>query len=141
MRKLLVERAVTVERELYLSLTLDPVRAEALFIACAEGGVEIEQLAVEQPEKIITVPVDLYWGLMPHHLRELTFGLGLSGDTAKAVSAIAGNLYKVFRATGAELAEINPLFINKEGGALAGDGKLVIDDNMGDARGKYPLAP
>ena len=140
-RKLLVERAVTVERELYLSLTLDPVRAEALFIACAEGGVEIEQLAVEQPEKIITVPVDLDWGLMPHHLRELTFGLGLSGDTAKAVSAIAGNLYKVFRATGAELAEINPLFINKEGGALAGDGKLVIDDNMGDARGKYPLAP
>jgi succinyl-CoA synthetase beta subunit len=140
-RKLLVERAVAVERELYLSLTLDPVRAVALFIACAEGGVEIEQLAVEQPEKIITVPVDLDWGLMPHHLRELTFGLGLSGDTAKAVSAIAGSLYKVFRATGAELAEINPLFINKEGGALAGDGKLVIDDNMGDARGKYPLAP
>jgi succinyl-CoA synthetase beta subunit len=78
---------------------------------------------------------------MPHHVRELTFGLGLSGETAKAVGDIAGNLFKVFRATSAELAEINPLFITKEGGAVAGDGKLVIDDNMGDARGKYPLAP
>ncbi|MDR3177124.1 MAG: acetate--CoA ligase family protein [Desulfovibrio sp.] len=140
-RKILVERAVAVERELYLSLTLDPVQAVALFIACAEGGVEIEQLAAEQPEKIVTVPVDLDWGLMPHHVRELTFGLQLSGDTAKAVGDIAGKLYRVFRANGAELAEINPLFITKDGGAVAGDGKLVIDDNMDGVRGKYPLAP
>ena len=140
-RKLLVEEAVHIDRELYLSIVLDPVDAEARFIACAEGGVEIETLAVEQPDKIVTVPVNIDWGLMPHHLRELTFGLKLEGDVAKTVSAVATSLFKVFRSTGAELAEINPLFITKEGAVIAGDGKLIIDDSIGDLRTKYPLAP
>ena len=140
-RKLLFEEAVDIDREVYLSLVLDPVEAVARFIACAEGGVEIEKLAVDQPDKIVTVPVNIDWGLMPHHLRELTFGLQLEGDVAKAVSAIATNLFKVFRATGAELAEINPLFITKAGTVVAGDGKLIIDDSIGDLRSKYPLAP
>jgi len=140
-RKLLVEEAVNIDRELYLSIVLDPVDAEARFIACAEGGVEIETLAVEQPDKIVTVPVNIDWGLMPHHLRELTFGLKLEGDVAKTVSAVATSLFKVFRSTGAELAEINPLFITKEGAVIAGDGKLIIDDSIGDLRTKYPLAP
>ena len=140
-RKLLFEEAVNIDREVYLSIVLDPVEAVARFIACAEGGVEIEKLAVDQPDKIVTVPVNIDWGLMPHHLRELTFGLELEGDVAKAVSAIATNLFKVFRATGAELAEINPLFITKDGAVVAGDGKLIIDDSIADLRSKYPLAP
>ncbi len=140
-RKLLVEEAVDIARELYLSLTLDPVEAVAMFIACAEGGVDIETLASEQPDKIVTVKVNMDWGLMPHHLREITFGLGLGDEEAKAVSAIAGNLFSVFRKTGAELAEINPLFIAKSGAVLAGDGKLIIDDNAGGVRARYPYAP
>ncbi|MDD4702369.1 MAG: acetate--CoA ligase family protein [Desulfovibrio sp.] len=139
--KLLFEEAVDIDREVYLSLVLDPVEGVAKFIACAEGGVEIEVLAQTEPDKIVTVPVNIDWGLMPHHLRELTFGLNLEGDVAKAVSDIAQKLFKVFRATGAELAEINPLFITKSGAVVAGDGKLIVDDSIGDMRTRYPFAP
>ena len=137
--RLLVEEAVDIDRELYISLTLDPVDATAMFIACEEGGVEIEKLAVEQPDKIVTVKVNMDWGLMPHHLREISFGLNLTEDTAKTVSGIARDLYGVFRKTGAELAEINPLFITKSGSVVAGDGKLIIDDSMPDLKSKYPV--
>ena len=137
-RRLLIEEAVDIERELYLALTFDPVTATALFIASAEGGVEIETLAVEQPDKIVYVNVDIDWGFMPHHMREITFGLGLDGDLAKEVGVIAQNLFKVFRKYGAELAEINPLFITRQGKVVAGDGKLIIDDSVGSD--KYPMA-
>ena len=137
-RKLLVEEAVDIDRELYLAITIDPVEATALFIACAEGGVDIETLAVEDPDKLVYVKVDLDWGFMPHHMREITFGLGLEGDVAKEVGAIAQKLFKVFRKYGAELAEINPLFITKQGKIVAGDGKLIIDDSLNSD--KYPLA-
>ena len=137
-RKLLIEESVDIGRELYLAVTIDPVSATALFIACAEGGVEIETLAVEQPDKIVSVKVDLDWGFMPHHMREVTFGLGLEGEEAKQVGAIAKNLFSVFRKHGAELAEINPLFITKQGTVTAGDGKLIIDDCVSD--GKYPIS-
>ncbi|MDR2488822.1 MAG: acetate--CoA ligase family protein [Desulfovibrio sp.] len=136
-RKVLVEAAVDIDRELYMAVTYDPVDARAMFIACAEGGVEIEKLAAEHPDTIVTVTVDMDWGLMPHHVRDLTFGLGLEGETAKAVGDVARKLFKVFRDTGAELAEINPLFIVKSGGVIAGDGKLNIDDCV--AGGKYPV--
>ena len=137
-RKLLIEEAVDIARELYLAVTIDPVSATPLFIACAEGGVEIEKLAVEQPDKIVSVKVDLDWGFMPHHMREITFGLALEGEEAKQVGAIAQNLFSVFRKNSAELAEINPLFITKQGSAIAGDGKLIVDDCANT--GKYPIS-
>lgn len=137
-RKILVEEAVDIDRELYLSVTIDPLDARAMFIACAEGGVEIEKLAADQPDKIVTVKVDLDWGLMTHHVREITFGLGLEGDAAKAVGGVVQSLFAVFRATGAELAEINPLFITRQGAVVAGDGKLITDDAV--AGGKYPIS-
>lgn len=136
-RTLLVEEAVNIASELYLSVTFDAEAAVAAFIACRDGGVEIETLAAGQPEKILTVPVNIDWGLMPHHIRELTFGLGLEGETAKAVGGIAEKLYSVFRKTGAELAEINPLFITAEGGLVAGDGKLITDDTV--CKDLYPV--
>ncbi|MDL2268025.1 acetate--CoA ligase family protein, partial [Desulfovibrio sp. OttesenSCG-928-G15] len=135
--RILVEEAVSIAREIYMAITLDPVSAQALIIASAEGGVEIETLAVEAPDKLVQVRVDLDWGLMPHHVREVAFGLGLEGETAKAVSEILKNLYKVFRKFGAELAEINPLFITTDGAVIAGDGKLITDDNLGSA--DYPI--
>jgi succinyl-CoA synthetase beta subunit len=137
-RKLLIEEAVDIARELYLAVTIDPASATAQFLACAEGGVEIEKLAATDPDKIVTVKVDLDWGFMPHHMREITFGLGLDGEEAKQVGAIARNLFSVFRKYGAELAEINPLFVTKQGSIVAGDGKLIIDDCAND--GKYPLS-
>jgi succinyl-CoA synthetase beta subunit len=140
-QKVLVEQAVNFSQEIYMALTMDPVRSEAMFLVSAEGGVDIEQLAVEQPEKILKVYVDLAQGLMPHHVREITFGLNLTGDTAKAANQSATGLFKVFRATGAELAEINPLFVTAEGGIVAGDGKLIIEASLEAMQAKYPLSP
>jgi succinyl-CoA synthetase beta subunit len=128
-RKLLVEEAVDIGRELYLSVTVDPERAEALVLACAEGGVEIEELAATAPEKIVRERVPLAEGLLPFRARNVAYALGLDGDLAKKVASVLEALWKVFRANDAELVEINPLFITKSGTVVAGDGKLAIDDN------------
>jgi succinyl-CoA synthetase beta subunit len=128
-RKILVEEAVDIGRELYLSVTIDPVRAEAIVLACAEGGVEIEELAASAPEKIIRERVSLAEGLMPYRARNVAYALGLEGDVAKKVASVLEALWRVFRANDAELAEINPLFVTKAGAVIAGDGKLSIDDN------------
>lgn len=128
-RKLLVEEAVDIARELYLSVTVDPEAACGLVLACAEGGVEIEDLAVRAPEKIVRESVDLAVGLLPFRARNVAYALGLEGDTAKKVASVLEALWRVFRANDAELAEINPLFVTKSGAVVAGDGKLALDDN------------
>lgn len=128
-RQVLIEDAVDFVGEMYLAVTVDPARAKATIIACAEGGVDIEELAVTSPEKIITQHVDLDRGLSGHHLRNITFGLGLIGEKAKAFSKILSALYQAFRRFDAELIEINPLFVTNTGEFVAGDGKLIIDDN------------
>ncbi len=127
-RRILAEEAVDIASEIYLSVTWDPAAATALVIACAEGGVEIEELAKTAPEKIIREAVDVDRGLLPFQASNLAYQLGLEGDTARAAAKVIQNLYKVFDAYDAELAEINPLFITKTGEVIAGDGKLVIDD-------------
>ncbi len=128
-RKILVEEAVDIDRELYLSITVDPASAEAVVLACSEGGVEIEDLAARSPEKIVRERVPLAEGLSPYRARNVAYALGLSGDTAKKTAGILEALWRVFRKNDAELAEINPLFLTKDGGVVAGDGKLAIDDN------------
>ena len=134
-RMLLVEEAVDIDREIYLSITVDPVESKIMLIGCAEGGVEIEKLAATDPDKIVTVRVDIAEGLGGYHVNNLTYGMGLSGDLGKQVGAVVRGLYKTFRAYDAQLAEINPLFITKDGKAIAGDGKLIIDDNSPDGTG------
>lgn len=126
---LLVEEAVDFEREIYLSVTIDPAAPSALIIASTEGGVEIESLAVNNPEAIIQEPVDITAGLFPFQANDLACSLGFVGDTAKQVKQVVLNLYRLFSSFDAELAEINPLFITKEGSVIAGDGKLIIDEN------------
>ncbi len=138
---ILVEEAVQMDREIYLAVTLDPVVSKAMFIACAEGGVDIELLAKETPEKLITEYVDLAEGLGAYHINNLIYGLGLEGDVAKQFGAIARNLYKTFRNTDAQLAEINPVFVTKDGNVIAGDGKLIIDDNSIFRQPNYQLMP
>ena len=111
-RMLLVEEAVDIDREIYLSITVDPVESKIMLIGCAEGG---------------------------DHVNNLIYGMGLSGDLGKQVGAVVRGLYKTFRAYDAQLAEINPLFITKDGKAIAGDGKLIIDDNSVWRQPNYPL--
>ncbi|MBL8966775.1 MAG: succinate--CoA ligase subunit beta [Spirochaetaceae bacterium] len=128
-RKLLVEEAVDIEREIYLSITVDPAAAEAVVLACAEGGVEIEELAATAPDKIVRERVPLAEGLLPFRARNVAYALGLEGEAAKKAASVLESLWRVFRANDAELAEINPLFVTKAGALVAGDGKLAVDDN------------
>lgn len=127
-RKILVEQAVDIKKEIYLSITVDPESAKALIIACADGGVEIETLAVEAPEKIVKEFVDLDKGLSPFQVKNILFKLGVKGDVFKQMGQVITNLYKAFRKYDAELIEINPLFVTGDDKVIAGDGKLNIDD-------------
>ena len=126
---ILVEEAVDIKNEIYLSVTVDPVKAEHMIIACADGGVEIETLAVEAPEKIIREYINPNVGLLPFQIRDIAFRLGLESDVMKRFSSVLGKLYKAFLKHDAELIEINPLFITENDDVIAGDGKLSIDDN------------
>lgn len=128
-KKILVEEAVDIEKEIYLSITVDPISSKVLILACAEGGIEIEELAKTAPEKIIREHLSIDTGFLAFHARNLSYGLGLQGDLIKKFSLVVENLYAVFRTHDAELAEINPLFLTRSGDLVAGDGKLSIDDN------------
>jgi succinyl-CoA synthetase beta subunit len=138
--RLLVEQAVEIEREIYLSITVDPTKAKLVFFACSEGGVEIETLAVTAPEKIIRRTVDIDEGLMDYQITNLLFELNLRGDLYKQGRAIISGLYKQFRKYDAELAEINPLFVTKAGTLIAGDGKFIIDGNSMSRQPRFKLA-
>ena len=138
-RRVLIEDAVDFVTEMYLAVTVDPARAKATIIACAEGGVDIEELAVTSPEKIVTAHVDLDSGLSGHHMRNITFGLGLIGEKAKGFNRVLSALYQAFRRFDAELIEINPLFVTDDGNFVAGDGKLIIDDNSMSRQPGYEI--
>ena len=128
-KKLLVEAAVPFEREMYISITVDPFSGSALVMACLEGGVDIEQIARTMPEKIIREKVDTSLGLMPFQADNVMYALGLSGTAAKEGNKILLKLYKLFIKYDAELVEINPLMILKDGTMVAADGKFNLDDN------------
>ncbi len=125
----LVEEAVEIERELYLAITMDAASGRAMLMGCAEGGVEIEHVAAHTPELIEREYIDLERGLQAFQISDFVYRLGLREDALKQVGKICGGLYKAFRSMDAELIEINPLFLTKAGLAIAGDGKLSIDDN------------
>ncbi len=127
--RILVEEAIRFVREIYLAITVDPATGKALVLACAEGGVDIEELAKTAPEKIVRELVDLGEGMLPFRARGIAYSLGLEGDAAKNVAAMILKLWTVFCSHDAELAEINPLFLLADGSTVAGDGKLFIDDN------------
>jgi succinyl-CoA synthetase beta subunit len=134
-KKILVEEAVDIARELYLSITVDPQAATALVLACADGGVEIEELARTAPEKIIREKVDIDTGLLPFQARNIAYALGLDAEEVKKFVPLLEALWSVFRAGDAELVEINPLFVTGSGSLVAGDGKLAIDDNSAFRQG------
>ena len=136
-KKLLVEQAVDIDKEIYVSITVDPLNATGLLIASAEGGIDIEVLAVTQPDKIIKEPIDLRYGLMSYQAISVSYELGLNPTQVKEMSRLLLKLYDVFKKYDAELVEINPLFITKTGEFVAGDGKLMIDDNSLFRQSRY----
>jgi succinyl-CoA synthetase beta subunit len=128
-KRLLVEEALGVARELYLGIVIDRARECAVVMASTEGGVEIEKVAAEHPELIFKEWVNPVSGLAGFQSRKLAFGLGLSGDTFKQALKFLASLYRAFQATDASLAEINPLVVTSQGNVLALDAKMNFDDN------------
>jgi succinyl-CoA synthetase beta subunit len=128
-KKLLIEEAVNIEKEIYVSITVEPKLAKGLMLISLEGGIDIETLAVTNPEKIIKELIDLRYGLMPFQASRIAYSLGLNQDLTKKLIRLLLSLYSVFKKYDAELVEINPLFITKNQEIVAGDGKLMIDDN------------
>lgn len=128
-KSILIEEAVNIKQEVYCSITVDPVNATGLLMVSVEGGVDIEDLAVNHPEKIVKEPFDLRYGLLPFQASRVAFGLGLDIAVAKELRKVFLQLYTIFHKYDAELVEINPLFITSDNTVIAGDGKLMIDDN------------
>jgi len=127
--KLLVQNAADIAREVYLGMVLDRAYGMPVMMACAEGGVEIEEVAHTHPEKILKVPVSPEVGLQPYQARRLAFDLGFSGDQVPQAEAIMMALSKVFLEKDCSLAEINPLVVTPQGEVLALDAKITFDDN------------
>ncbi len=136
---LLVEQALNIDKEIYLSITADPVSGSALIMASAEGGVEIEEVARTMPDRIIMERVKLSEGLLPFQARNVMFGLGLDADGVRTGSAMLLNLYDLFREYDAELVEINPLVVTGDGALVAADGKVTIDDSSLHRQGRFTL--
>jgi succinyl-CoA synthetase beta subunit len=125
----LVVPGVDIGREFYLGVVLDRPARQLLVMASAEGGVEIEEVARTDPEKIIRLHADPDRGLQPYQLRALAFQLGIPGDKVGGFAAIAGQLFAAYLAEDATLAEINPLILTGGGDWLALDSKMSFDDN------------
>jgi succinyl-CoA synthetase beta subunit len=128
-KRLLVEEALGVARELYLGIVIDRARECPVVMASTEGGVEIEKVAAEHPELIFKEWVNPVSGLAGFQARKLAFRLGLSGETFKQALKFLASLYRAFQATDASLAEINPLVVTSQGNVLALDAKMNFDDN------------
>jgi succinyl-CoA synthetase beta subunit len=128
-RRLLVEQGMNIAKEMYVGITLDRQRSKNVVMVSTEGGVEIEKVAAETPEKILKELVDPVIGFQQFQARTLCFGLGLTGDVFKNGVKFLLALYNAYEASDASLAEINPLVITQEGHVIALDAKINFDDN------------
>lgn len=128
-KRLYVEAGSNIKKEYYLSAVVDRATKSIVFMASLEGGVEIEEVAAEHPEKIITTKVDIATGIQGFHARKLGFALGLKGEALKKFSKLVFALYAAFVKTDASQVEINPLVETAEGDILALDAKINFDDN------------
>jgi succinyl-CoA synthetase beta subunit len=128
-KRLYVEEGCDIARELYLSLLVDRVTSRVTVMASTEGGMEIEEVAAESPEKIITVAIDPITGLMPHHARKIAFGLGLEGKQVSSAVKFLTAMYKAFIDLDASMVEVNPLVVTGGGEVIALDAKMNFDDN------------
>ncbi len=122
-----VESLCDIDKELYVSLMVDRASERIVIMASAMGGMDIEEVAENQPEALIKVAVDPVVGLMPYQCRQISFGMGLPGALAGQMTKLLMGLYKMFIEKDASLVEINPLVVTKQGDVVALDGKMGID--------------
>ncbi len=128
-RKVLVDEAADIQQEIYLGVVIDRAARRVTIMTSAAGGMEIEQVARETPEKLLKVQVDPFIGLRDYQARQIAYFLKLPARLIGDFVKIARGLYECFVACDASLAEINPLVVTGEGKLLAVDGKIVVDDN------------
>ncbi|MEZ4666882.1 MAG: ADP-forming succinate--CoA ligase subunit beta [Anaerolineae bacterium] len=128
-RKVLVDPAVNIASEIYLGIVNDRTTGKPVMMASSEGGVEIEQVAKENPDLILREQIDPFLGLLDYQARNIASGINLPHEHWKTFTKIAASLYKVYVASDAVLAEINPLVITSDNQLVALDGKMIIDDN------------
>jgi len=134
-KRLLIEQGINILRELYVGITLDRALSKNVVMVSTEGGMEIEKVAAETPDKIVKETVEPELGLQQYQARKLAYSLGLSGDQLKNCVKFLIALYDAYEKTDASLAEINPLVVTKEGSVIALDAKMNFDDN---ALGRHP---
>ncbi|MGA9601656.1 MAG: ADP-forming succinate--CoA ligase subunit beta, partial [Methylocystis sp.] len=127
--RLYIEDGAAIDKEFYLSLLIDRATSRISFVVSTEGGMSIEDVAHETPEKIVTFAVDPATGIMPHHGRRVADALKLTGDLAKQAGKLTEQLYKAFVEKDMELLEINPLIVTKDGQLRCLDAKCAFDDN------------
>lgn len=127
--QVLIEEISNIKRELYLGAVIDRASQRVVIMASTEGGMEIEKVAAETPEKILKTTINPLTGLQPFQARELAFGLGLEGDLIKQFTALLTGFAKMFVEKDLSLVEINPLVVTEEGQIICLDGKINIDDN------------
>ncbi len=127
--KVLVTPAVDIAEEYYIGIVLDRASQAPVVMVSAAGGIDIEQVAEESPEKIIKQPLDVRWGLLPEQARDLLARAGMPSTVVAKGGAILASLATAYTQSDATLAEINPLALTKDGQVLAADAKMLIDDN------------
>jgi succinyl-CoA synthetase beta subunit len=128
-KRLYVEDGSAIARELYLSVLVDRATSRIAFIVSTEGGVDIEKVAHDTPEKIHTFTIDPASGYFPYHGRKIAFALGLTGDQVGQCVKMVGNLYRLFTEKDMSMLEINPLVVTKDGQLVCLDGKMDFDGN------------
>ncbi len=126
---ILVQEAADIAREIYLGMVIDRALGLPVLMACAEGGVEIEEVAARTPEKILRTPVDPAAGLQPYQARRLAYELEFTADQAPKAESLMKSLCQVFLDKDCSLAEINPLVVTPKGNVMALDAKMTFDDN------------
>ncbi|WP_114393856.1 ADP-forming succinate--CoA ligase subunit beta [Oleisolibacter albus] len=128
-KRIYVEEGADIRRELYLSMLLDRASSRVTIVASTEGGMEIEEVAHNSPEKIVKVAIDPVEGLQGYHARKVAFALGLEGKQVGAATKFLTAMYKAFVELDASLVEINPLVVTGTGEVIALDAKMNFDDN------------
>jgi succinyl-CoA synthetase beta subunit len=128
-KRIYITEAASIGRELYLSALVDRASSRVAFIASTEGGMDIEKVAHDTPDKILTLTVDPASGLQPFHSRKIGFALGLKGDQLKECAKLVGGLYRLLLEKDLSLVEINPLIVTTDGHLSALDAKMSFDGN------------
>jgi len=128
-KRVYIEEGCDIRRELYVSMLIDRATSCITAVASTEGGMEIEEVAANTPEKIVKVPIDPVTGMKPFHARRIAFGLGLEGNQVKTATQFFLGMYQAFTELDASMVEINPLVVTGSGDVIALDAKMGFDDN------------